>query len=104
MPRGRPMDSPHRRHREVVDPQRDDANLSEAELAGKDGPSAFSMEDDEMWLHNHGVLALTLRLARAVGMKEDELINARRGAFLDDSETMCVPGETIYNAVHRTEK
>ena len=98
------MDSPHRRHREVVDPQRDDANLSEPELAGKDGPSAFSMVDDEIWLHNHGVVALTLRLARAVGMKEDELIHVRRGAFLHDIGMVGVPDEIIFKPGQLTEK
>src|SRR6266576_1160851 len=98
------MSSHHRRHREVADPQRDDSEFSEPDLAGKDEPSVFSLEDDEIWLHNHGVVALTLRLARAVGMKEEELIHVRRGALLHDIGMVGIPDEIIFKPGQLTEQ
>jgi len=98
------MNSHPRRHREVADPQRDDSEFSEPDVAGKDEPSVFSLEDDEIWLHNHGVVALTLRLARAVGMKEEDLIHVRRGAFLHDIGMVGVPDEIIFKPGQLTEQ
>ena len=104
------MSSSRRNHRDVADPQRNDADpqRDDLELSGPDpieiNPPVFSLEDEEMWLHNHGVVALTLRLARAVGMKEEELIHVRRGAFLHDIGMVGVPDDIIFKPGQLTEK
>jgi HD-GYP domain-containing protein (c-di-GMP phosphodiesterase class II) len=99
------MKLPHRRrYRTVTDPLRDDSALSQPDVTGEDGPSSFSLDDEEIKGHNHRVVDLTLRIARAMGMSEEELIHVRRGAFLHDIGMVGVPDEILFKSDRLTDQ
>jgi len=52
---------------------------------------ALDLRDRETTDHTRRVTEMTLRLARAAGMSEEELVHIRRGAFLHDIGKMGVP-------------
>ena len=52
---------------------------------------ALELRDIETEGHSRRVPAMTLRLARAVGMSEAELVHVRRGALLHDIGKMGIP-------------
>jgi len=52
---------------------------------------ALDLRDKETEGHSQRVTEMTLRLARALGMKEEELVHVRRGALLHDIGKMGVP-------------
>ncbi len=52
---------------------------------------ALDLRDHETEGHSRRVTEMTLRLARAVGLAEDEIIHIRRGALLHDIGKMGVP-------------
>jgi len=52
---------------------------------------ALEMRDDETRGHAHRVSALSVELARAVGMSEGDVVHIKRGAFLHDIGKMVVP-------------
>lgn len=54
-----------------------------------EGCSRTSTWDKETEGHSQRVTEMTLRLARAVEMKEEELVHVRRGAFLHDIGKMA---------------
>ena len=52
---------------------------------------ALTLRDAETWAHTERVTEITLRLARRMGMAEDELVHVRRGALLHDIGKVGVP-------------
>ena len=56
---------------------------------------ALDLRDHETEGHSRRVVELTLRIARAMGMREDELVHIRRGALLHDIGKMGVPDQIL---------
>ncbi|HEU5097574.1 MAG TPA: response regulator [Roseiflexaceae bacterium] len=56
---------------------------------------ALELRDKETEGHSQRVTAMTLRLARALGMSEAELVHIRRGALLHDIGKMGVPDSIL---------
>lgn len=56
---------------------------------------ALDYRDHETEGHSRRVTELTLRLARAVGMGEEEMVHVRRGALLHDIGKMAVPDRIL---------
>ena len=52
---------------------------------------ALDLRDDDTQGHTERVAELTIRLGRAMGMREEELVDLRRGALLHDMGKMGVP-------------
>ncbi|WP_322508748.1 HD-GYP domain-containing protein, partial [Anaerolinea sp.] len=52
---------------------------------------ALDLRDRETEGHSQRVTELTLKIARAMGMSEDQLVHVRRGALLHDIGKMGVP-------------
>ena len=59
-------------------------------LHWKDGCAPCDLRDQETEGHTQRVAAMTLRLARAMGMSEDALGHIRRGALLHDIGKMAI--------------
>lgn len=57
--------------------------------------SALELRDQETEGHSRRVVGLTISLARAMGMPEEELIHIRRGAILHDIGKMGVPDSIL---------
>jgi putative two-component system response regulator len=57
---------------------------------------AMEMRDRETEGHAQRVTELTLHLARAMGMSEEELIHIRRGALLHDMGKLGVPDSVLH--------
>lgn len=56
---------------------------------------ALDMRDKKTEGHTLRVTEITLRLARIMGMKEDELVHVRRGALLHDIGKMGIPDSVL---------
>ena len=56
---------------------------------------ALELRDRETEGHTQRATELTLRMARAMGMKEDHLVHVRRGALLHDIGKMVVPDSIL---------
>jgi putative nucleotidyltransferase with HDIG domain len=56
---------------------------------------ALDLRDKETEGHTQRVAELTVRLARAMGMSEEELIHVRRGAMLHDIGKMGIPDSIL---------
>jgi PAS domain S-box-containing protein len=56
---------------------------------------ALELRDKETQGHSRRVTELTLRLAKAVGMSEDELVDVRRGTMLHDIGKMGIPDSIL---------
>jgi response regulator RpfG family c-di-GMP phosphodiesterase len=56
---------------------------------------ALELRDKETEGHSQRVTAMTLRLARALGISEDELVHIRRGALLHDIGKMGIPDSIL---------
>lgn len=56
---------------------------------------ALDLRDRETEGHSRRVTEMTLRLARALGMKEEELVHVRRGALLHDIGKVGVPDSIL---------
>ncbi|MEW5829946.1 MAG: HD-GYP domain-containing protein, partial [Chloroflexota bacterium] len=56
---------------------------------------ALELRDKETEGHSRRVTAMTLTLARALGINSDELDNIRRGAILHDIGKMGIPDEIL---------
>jgi PAS domain S-box-containing protein len=56
---------------------------------------ALDLRDQETEGHTQRVTELTLRLARAMGVREEELIHIRRGALLHDIGKMGIPDSIL---------
>lgn len=59
---------------------------------------ALDMRDKETEGHSHRVTEMTVQLAQAFGIKEDELVHIRRGALLHDIGKMGVPDGILLKA------
>ena len=76
--------------------QRSNAELMLAYEATLEGWSAaLDLRDHETEGHTQRVTALTIELAEAMGIKEAELVNIRRGALLHDIGKMGVPDHIL---------
>jgi len=76
--------------------QRSHANLSQAYDATIEGWSrALDLRDRETEGHSQRVTELTLRLARAIGMGDMDLVHVRRGALLHDIGKMGIPDHIL---------
>jgi len=74
------------------DLERSNTDLVNAYDATLEGWSrALDMRDKETEGHCERVTEMTLRLARSLGMRNDELVYARRGALLHDIGKMGIP-------------
>lgn len=56
---------------------------------------ALELRDRETEGHTQRVTELTLRLARALGMREEELVHVRRGALLHDIGKLGIPDSIL---------
>jgi response regulator RpfG family c-di-GMP phosphodiesterase len=78
------------------DLQRSNSNLIQAYDTTIEGWShALDLRDKETEGHTQRVTELTLKLARAAGISEDELVHVRRGALLHDIGKMGVPDHIL---------
>ena len=57
---------------------------------------AMDLRDKETEGHSRRVAELTVRMARAMGMTEDEIIHVRRGALLHDMGKLGVPDSILH--------
>jgi HD-GYP domain-containing protein (c-di-GMP phosphodiesterase class II) len=71
----------------------DDATL-DATIEG--WSRALSLRDKETEGHSRRVTAMSLRLARAMGLSEAELVHVRRGALLHDIGKMGIPDAILH--------
>ncbi len=77
--------------------QRSNLNLSLAYDATIEGWSrALDLRDKDTEGHTQRVAELTMDLARALGLNEDQIIHIRRGALLHDIGKMGVPDEILH--------
>jgi putative nucleotidyltransferase with HDIG domain len=77
--------------------QRSNFELALAYEATLEGWSrALDLRDKETEGHTQRVTELTMRLARTLGMTEDELVHVRRGALLHDIGKMGVPDSILH--------
>jgi PAS domain S-box-containing protein len=56
---------------------------------------ALELRDQETQGHTQRAAEMTLRLARAMGMKDEELVHVRRGALLHDIGKMSIPDSIL---------
>ena len=56
---------------------------------------AMDLRDKETEGHTRRVTEMTIRIARELGMKEEEIVNVRRGALLHDMGKMGVPDNIL---------
>lgn len=56
---------------------------------------ALDLRDKETEGHTHRVLEFTVRLARAMGLREEEMVHLRRGALLHDIGKMGIPDSIL---------
>jgi len=76
--------------------QRSNANLMLAYDSTLEGWSrALDLRDNETEGHSQRVTEMTLRLAAALGMEENDLLHLRRGALLHDIGKMGVPDSIL---------
>ncbi|MBI1911607.1 MAG: HD domain-containing protein [Deltaproteobacteria bacterium] len=64
---------------------------------------ALDLRDKETEGHSHRVTDTTLRIARAIGIKEDDLVHIRRGALLHDIGKMGIPDSILFKPGPLTE-
>jgi len=57
---------------------------------------ALDLRDEETEGHTQRVTELTLRLARAMGVSDEELVHVRRGALLHDIGKMGIPDSILH--------
>jgi putative nucleotidyltransferase with HDIG domain len=65
---------------------------------------AMDLRDKQTEGHTQRVTKITLRIARKLGIKEDELINIKRGALLHDIGKMGIPDSILLKPGSLTEK
>ena len=65
---------------------------------------ALDYRDKETEGHSQRVTAMTLRVAREMGMSEEELVHARRGALLHDIGKMGIPDSILLKPGPLTEE
>ena len=85
--------------------QRSNVELKLAYDATIEGWSrALDLRDRETEGHTQRVVELTVRLARAMKMKEEDLVHLRRGALLHDIGKMGVPDSILHKTGPLTEE
>jgi cyclic di-GMP phosphodiesterase len=65
---------------------------------------ALDLRDKETEGHSQRVTEMTVRLARAMGMGEEELVHVRRGALLHDIGKMGIPDSILLKPALLTEE
>jgi PAS domain S-box-containing protein len=65
---------------------------------------ALELRDEETEGHTERVTELTLRLARAMGVSETDLVHIRRGSFLHDIGKIGIPDRVLFNTEALTEE
>jgi PAS domain S-box-containing protein/putative nucleotidyltransferase with HDIG domain len=78
---------------ERVQKEKELAQAYEATLVG--WSRALELRSKEIEGHSQRVTEMTLKLAKAMGMKEEELIHVRRGTLLHDIGKMAIPDEIL---------
>ncbi|MEW6405122.1 MAG: HD domain-containing phosphohydrolase, partial [Chloroflexota bacterium] len=81
-------------HEQVVQDAMVLAQAYDATLEG--WARALELRDKETEGHTQRVTEITLQLARAMGMGEDELVHIRRGALLHDIGKMGIPDSILH--------
>ncbi len=85
--------------------QRSSADLQVAYDATIEGWSrALDLRDKETEGHTQRVTEMTVQLARALGMRADEIVHVRRGALLHDIGKMGVPDAILHKPGKLTEE
>ena len=88
-----------------VEIQKSNDELSEAYDATIEGWSrAMDLRDEETEGHTQRVTQLTLRVARAMGFSNDELVHIRRGGLLHDIGKLGVPDRILFKEGKLTKK
>lgn len=83
----------------LEDLQRSNTELNQAYDATLEGWSmALEARDQETSGHSQRVTEITLRLARAMGFKESDLVHIRRGALLHDIGKLAIPDSILLKA------
>lgn len=76
--------------------QKASADLAEAYDQTLNGwARALELRDKETEGHSQRVIKMTMRLARAMGISEDQLVHVHRGALLHDIGKMAVPDNIL---------
>ncbi len=75
-----------------------------ANPAAQDAAAPFDLTDEEMTGTTRQIVELTVRVGRAMGMSEQDLTNARLGAFLHDIGMTIVPDDILFKAGPLTEQ
>jgi PAS domain S-box-containing protein/putative nucleotidyltransferase with HDIG domain len=84
------------RKRAELDLQRAHVDLAEAYEATIEGWSrVLDLRDKETEGHTQRVTEMTIRLARALGLNEDDIVHIRRGALLHDIGKMAIPDDIL---------
>jgi PAS domain S-box-containing protein/putative nucleotidyltransferase with HDIG domain len=84
------------RKRAELDLQRAHRDLAEAYEATIEGWSrVLDLRDKETEGHTQRVTEMTTRLARALGVSEEEILHLRRGALLHDIGKMAIPDQIL---------
>lgn len=84
------------RKRSELELQRAHTDLAEAYDATIEGWSrVLDLRDKETEGHTQRVAEMTIRLARALGVPDEELIHIRRGALLHDIGKMAIPNQIL---------
>jgi len=84
------------RKRAELELQRAHHDLTEAYEATIEGWSrVLDLRDKETEGHTQRVTEMTVRLARALGVTEDEIVHLRRGALLHDIGKMAIPDHIL---------
>jgi len=65
---------------------------------------ALDYRDKETEGHSQRVTEVTMKIARRMGMKEEELVHVRRGALLHDIGKLGVPDSILFKAGELTEE
>lgn len=65
---------------------------------------ALDLKDKETEGHSQRVTDMTLRIARELGIKEEELMHIRRGALLHDIGKMGIPDNILLKPGALTEE
>lgn len=87
------------------DLQRSNINLLQAYDTTIEGWSkALDLRDHETEGHTQRVTELTMQLARAYGLKDEEIVHVRRGALLHDIGKMGIPDEILLKPGPLTEE
>jgi len=82
--------------RDITDRKQAEVNLIEAYDTTLEGwTRALELRDKETEDHSRRVTELTVTLAKAMGLKGEELLDVRRGAVLHDIGKMGIPDEIL---------